>query len=130
MTDTLVRFHGSVACLRGDGPLGLTLRGATGTPPGEPAVLAFSAAAPSQFPDVLVDALIERAAPGRYRIASAEGEWLITARAVHLHLDVALPFYRALPPRRVPLARRLFLTAVLALAGSRAGLALLRALRR
>ena len=67
---------------------------------------------------------------GRYRIVSGERAWLLSARAVHVSREVAIPFYRALPPRAVPLSKRLFWRTVLALAGSRAGLALLRALRR
>jgi len=42
---------------------------------------------------------------------------------------VGAEFYRALPPRPVPLPKRVFWRAVLALAGSGMGLALLRALR-
>jgi hypothetical protein len=49
---------------------------------------------------------------------------------VHLHRDVAPPFYRALPPRPVPPGKRLFWRLVLALAASRAGLSILRSLRR
>jgi hypothetical protein len=70
------------------------------------------------------------AGAGRYRIASPAGDWLINARAVHLHRDVAPPFYRALPPRPVPPGKRLFWRLVLALAASRAGLSILRSLRR
>jgi hypothetical protein len=49
---------------------------------------------------------------------------------VHLHREIAPQFYRAIPPRPAPWAKRVFWRMVLALAASRAGLALLRALRR
>jgi hypothetical protein len=49
---------------------------------------------------------------------------------VHLHRDLAAQFYRAIPPRPAPWAKRVFWRLVLGLAASRAGLALLRALRR
>jgi hypothetical protein len=47
-----------------------------------------------------------------------------------VHRDIAVPFYRAIPPRRVPLVKRIFWRVVLALAATRTGLALLRRLRR
>src|SRR5205807_1789291 len=98
--------------------------------PGERTELAFSAAAPADFPEALEGAVIERVGTHQYRIASAPREWLIEATAVHVHRDIAVPFYRAIPPRRVPLAKRIFWRVVLALAATRTGLALLRRLRR
>jgi hypothetical protein len=130
MPDTLVSFRGPVSCRRGAAPLGLTLIGETSEHPGEPTELAFSASAPADLPEALESALVERVGTHRYRIASPPREWLIEAAAVHLHRDVAAPFYRAIPPRRVPLAKRIFWRVALALAASRPGLALLRRLRR
>ena len=130
MPDPIVSFRGPVSCLRGALPLGLTLVGETPEHPGERTTLAFSAAAPAEFPATVEDALVERVGPNRYRIASAPRDWLIEATAVHLHRDVAAEFYRAIPPRRVPFGKRLFWRVVLALAASRPGLALLRTLRR
>ncbi len=49
---------------------------------------------------------------------------------MHLHREIAAQFYRAIPPRPVPLLKRWFWRVVLALATSRAGLAALRVLRR
>ena len=66
----------------------------------------------------------------RYRVRSAAGAWEISARAVHLHREIAAEFYRAIPPRPVPCIRRALWRIVLTLAASRAGLLLLRALRR
>lgn len=130
MPDPIVSFRGPVSCLRGAAPLGLTLVGETPGHPGERTALAFSAAAPAAFPATLEDAVVDRVGTGQYRVTSAPREWLIAATAVHLHRDVGARFYRAIPPRRVPLTKRLFLRVVLALAASRTGLALLRTLRR
>jgi hypothetical protein len=78
---------------------------------------------------VLADAVVEATAPGMFRIATTAGEWTLAAPAVHVHRDVGVPFYRAIPPRRVPLRKRAFWRLVLILAGSRTGVALLRFLR-
>jgi hypothetical protein len=130
MPEPLATFRGTVACRCAPDVPGLTLRGDTADAPGEETELAFSAAAPAQFPGTLQDAQVQRLSPGRYRISSATREWLIDARAVHLHREIAADFFRAIPPRRVPWRKRLFWRVVLTLAASRAGLALLRMLRR
>ncbi len=130
MPEPLVRFRGAVRCRRAPGPLGLTLIGATPERPGETTALAFSAAAPAGFPDTLEDAVVERLGANQYRIYSPPREWLIAAAAVHLHREIAAQFYRAIPPRPVPPSRRWLWRIVLALAATRAGLAVLRALRR
>ncbi|HXW74433.1 MAG TPA: hypothetical protein VEK10_06435 [Steroidobacteraceae bacterium] len=130
MPEPLATFRGAVSCRCAPDIPGLTLSGDTAEAPGEKTALAFSAAAPAQFPDSLQDARVERQSPGRYRISSATGEWFIDARAVHLHREIAADFYRAIPPRRVPWRKRLFWRLVLTLAASRAGLTLLRMLRR
>ena len=129
MPETLLAFSGTVNCERGAGPLGLTLRGAAGAA-GEAHTLAFSGRAPADLPQTLVAPRVEVLGEGSYRILSGERVWPLAACAVHLSREVAVPFYRALPPRVVPLRKRLFWRTVLALAGSRAGLALLRVLRR
>jgi len=129
MPETLLAFCGTVHCERGEGPLGLVLHGAAGAA-GQAHTLGFSGRAPADLPQALAAPRVEVLGDGRYRIVSAERTWLLSARAVHVSREVAAPFYRALPPRTVPLSKRLFWRTVLALAGSRAGLALLRALRR
>jgi hypothetical protein len=129
MADTLVHFSGEVQCARGAQPLALTLTGRAGAAR-ERATLAFcTATAPAELPATLRDALIECVAADRYRIVSDGQSWLLEARAAHLHFEVA-GFYRAIPPRAVPLLKRLLFSTLLALAGSRAGLVLLRLLRR
>lgn len=131
MPDPLAAFHGPVAVQRESaGALGLTLVGTAGDGAGEPTALAFSGAAPAGLPDALADLNVARAGGAHYRLASASGEWLVEATAAHLHHDVSVDFYRALPPRRVPLVKRCLWAVVLTLAQSRPGLALLAALRR
>jgi hypothetical protein len=129
MAEVLVAFRGPVRAERGPPPLGLTLRGATAAAPQDETVLAFSAAT-AQLPEQLEDARVEALADGHYAVRAGEREWRIAARAVHLTRSVGGEFYRALPPRAVPLGKRLLWRLVLALAASRAGLALLRTLRR
>jgi hypothetical protein len=130
MPELLAAFRGPVSCTRTAGVPALTLSGDSAQAPGVPMALAFSAATLPDLPDTLHDAVIEQLGGGQYRIESAQREWLISARAAHLHREIAAQFYRAIPPRPVPWRKRLFLRAVLALAASRAGLAALRALRR
>jgi hypothetical protein len=130
VAEVLARFAGTVSCERGAPPFGLTLRGATRSHPDEPSTLSFTAPAAVTLPRELPDAEVERLARGEYLIRAGGAEYRLTARGAHLHRDAAAPFYRALPPRPVPAGKRLFWRLVLALAASRAGLALLRALRR
>jgi|GEM_PF-538475 len=113
-----IQFRGWIACRRdGEGPLGLILIGATVDQPGEVAQLAFSAQPPPDFPDALEDACVEELADRRYRIVSGAREWTIEG-AMHLHREVGKAFCKALPPRAVPLRKRLFWWLALRLAGS------------
>lgn len=121
-------FRGAVRCRRDPaGPLEVTLEGLEAG--GEPLTVAFGGATDPGLPDALEDVVVARVGPARYRIAAAARDWQVEAAAVHVHRDIADPFYRALPPRPAPLVRRLVLRFGLRLAGSRAGLAVLRALR-
>jgi hypothetical protein len=130
MPEVLAAFRGPVSCTRSACVPALTLSGASALPASGEMALAFSAASLPDLPDTLQDAVVEQLGRGQYRIVSAAREWLISARAVHLHREIAAEFYRAIPPRPVPWRKRLFWRAVLALAASRAGLAALKALRR
>jgi hypothetical protein len=130
MAEVLASFASPVSCSRAAEVPGLTLRGDTAEAPGEYTTLAFSAAAPADLPAALVDTVVEHLGGAHYRIRTAGREWLIEAPAVHLHREIAAPFYRAIPPRPASWSKRLFFAAVLALAASRAGIAVLRALRR
>jgi hypothetical protein len=129
---TVAAFTGSVRCRREPGgPLGLTLEGrSAGRGGGEKLALAFAAQAPADLPERLEDARVESHAALEYRIVAGGREWRLTARALHLHRNVGTAFYRAIPGRPAPLMRRGLYRVLLALARSRAGLALLRAARR
>lgn len=129
MSEPVARFAGTLSCARGTGALKLTLSGTSADPPAQPLRVGFAAAAPAGLPAVLDDAVVEETAPGIFRIATAAGEWTLPAPAVHVHRDAGVPFYRAIPPRPVPLSKRAFWRLVLMLAGSRTGLTLLRSLR-
>jgi hypothetical protein len=123
----IAAFRGTVRCRRDPaGPLAITLEGFES---GEPLSVAFSGATDPGLPEALEDAVVERLAPTHYRIAAGARDWVIGAAAVHVHRDVSRVLHQALPPRPAPAARRLVLRLALRLAGSRAGLAVLRALR-
>ena len=130
MPERLATFRGVVHCRRAHTVTGLTLSGSTAEAPDEPTALAFSAAAPGGLPDTLQDAVVDHLGDAQYRIGTEQREWLIASPVVHLHREIAAQFYRAIPPRPAPWAKRLFWRVVLALAASRAGLLILRALRR
>jgi len=130
MPERLASFRGRVECHRQDSVPGLTLTGATTTPCAAHTALAFNAAAPADLPATLADVEVEHLGGSEYRIAAAGRSWTLSAPAVHLHSEIAPQFYRAIPPRPVPWRKRMFFRVVLALAASRAGLVLLRALRR
>jgi hypothetical protein len=116
-----MHFEGWISCRRdGEGPLGLILVGRTRDRPEEAVQMAFACAAPADLPDALEDATVERLAPRRYRISSGDRSWTLDAVA-HIHRDIAGPFYKALPPRAVPLRKRVFWHVMLALAANRAG---------
>jgi hypothetical protein len=120
-------FRGAVRCRRDPaGPLGITLEGNDAA---HPLTVAFSGATDPGLPDALEEAVVEQVGLKRYRVTAGGRQWLIEAATVHVHLDPAGAFYQALPPRPAPAVRRLGFRLALRLAGSRAGLAVLRALR-
>lgn len=134
MTDTdsaaplLAAFRGTVACRRSVG--GLILTGGAADSADDILIVTFIAASVPDLPDSLSAATI-RARDGRYyRIMSGSRDWLIEATSVHVHRDIGREFYHAIPPRPVPLKKRLLWRTVLALAGTRAGKRLLSVLRR
>ena|SRR5579864_2550092 len=130
MPEPIATFRGPVSCTRSAGRAGFALAGLTAERPGEPTTLVFPAPAPADLPASLNDALIEQLAAGEYRISGAGGTWRIAAASVEVHREVAAGFYRSVPPRRAPWSRRALWGVALTLAASRAGLALLRRLRR
>jgi hypothetical protein len=121
----VIRFPGWISCrLDGEGSLGLILVGRTADHPEEPVQLAFTGQHPSDIPEALDGATVTRLGPRRYQIASGARSWTIEGVA-HLHREVAVPFYRALPPRPVPWRKRLFWRVLLALAANPLGRRLL-----
>ena len=127
----IAAFRGAVRCVRPEhGPIGLELTGRSADAGGETLTLAFPGSAPADLPAVLEDAVVERLGAARFRLGSGARSWDIAASAVHAHRDVGSGFYRAIPPRRAPFVRRLLLRTALTIAGSRLGLAVVRALRR
>lgn len=127
----VAEFRGSVRCRRPtEGPIGLELTGRTADAYGGELTLAFTGQAPEGLPESIEDAVIEQSGEGGFRLTSGTRVWTVAARAVHAHRDVGGVFYQAIPPRPAPLLRRLLLGTALRISGSRAGLAVLRAVRR
>lgn len=121
-------FRGTVRCRRG--PHALTLIGAAGDPGGGILIVTLTTPATPDVPESLAAARICAIEGQRYRIVSGSGEWIVTASTVHVHRDIGDAFYSAVPPRAVPLRKRLFWRIVLALAGTPAGKRLLLSFRR
>jgi hypothetical protein len=126
----IASFRGAVRCRRETAPPGLTLSGRSADHPDEDVTLGFAGVAGVDLPERLEDVVVESGAPGRFRIAAGARAWVLSASAVHLHREVAGAFYRAIPPRAAPRLRRMLYRVLLGIAGSRVGLAALRALRR
>jgi hypothetical protein len=122
----LIEFRGPVQVHGGCGAATLLLRGREALTPDrgrrEFTELAFAAAQAEALPPVLRDARVFGPAPGsspglgRYRIEAAlEGgaagsiPWSaeVLANSVQLHREAALSFFGAVPPPRLPLARRI-----------------------
>jgi hypothetical protein len=124
-------FAGAVRCDRpADGPIGLELTGRSVEAGGDRLTLAFVGCAPADLPAELKDAAVERTGEAEFEVRSGARAWRIAASAVHAHRDVGEAFYRVITPRRPPFMRRLLLRTAIAIAGSRFGLFLVRALRR
>ncbi|HVY80892.1 MAG TPA: hypothetical protein VG994_07925 [Steroidobacteraceae bacterium] len=122
----IVRFSGWISCRRdGEGPLGLILVGRTKDRPDEAVQMAFACPAPVDLPDALEEARVERLGTRQYRLSSGDRSWILDGVA-HVHREVASAFYKAVPPRPVPLRKRLFWRVMLGFAGTAAGRWLLR----
>jgi hypothetical protein len=115
-TAEALRFRDWSACRRdGEGPLGLIVLGSTVERPGEVVQLAFAGRAPADLPDALENATVERLTERRYRISSGARQWMIDGVA-HVHREIGKAFYQAVPPRLVPLRKRVFWRVALTLA--------------
>lgn len=130
MSEPRYVFAGPVLCQRAAVPFALTLSGSAVAPAAGSLTLTFSGRVPDDLPATLSGAGVEPAGAAGYRITSGTREWRVTGGSLSAAREVAAAFYRALPPRPVPAAKRFFWRLVLALAASRAGLVLLRTLRR
>jgi hypothetical protein len=126
----IASFKGTVRSRHdSQGALGLMLSG-TDAQEDEAVCLAFTTSTPpGDLPPALQDPVVEQLSQERFRIHTSLREWLIEARAVHVHREVAAALAAAIPPRVPPLSRRLFWRLILGVAGNPLGLFLLRRLR-
>lgn len=127
---SLIQFGGGVSCRWEGAPPVLTLAGRSADFPEEIASMMFYGAATENLPEALEDVVVQQIGAGVYRVCSGEQGWPISARSVHLHRDIAAAFYQAIPPRPVPLGKRIFWRVVLTLVSHPFGKKLLLALRR
>ena len=126
MSDTVASFSGRVECRRqAGGPLGLTLVGHSADRRGDSCQLSFQGESPSDLPPYLDDVTVRRLEAGRYLLAGSGREWTVEARHAYWQRDVSPAFYRAIPPRVPPFARRLFFRLLLTLAATSFGRALI-----
>lgn len=88
---------------------------------GERVYLTLVATAPADLPARIEDGVVELLEGGRCRVSMPGREWHLDSRHAFVHRDACDPFYAALPPRRVPLAKRALFRLVLAAAGTRIG---------
>ena len=134
MTDTAhpespaAAFRGAVTCRRS--PHALTLIGAAADSAADVLILTFITPAAPALPDSLAAATVRALDERHYRISSGPEDWVVETTSLHVHRDVGAAFYRAIPPRRPPLQKRLFWRMVLAIAGTRTGKSVLLSLRR
>lgn len=124
----LATFRGAVSCSRTSNAL--TLAGSAADCADDRFILTFITPSNPAIPDSLTAASVQAIDARHYRISSAAGDLVVAASSVHLHRDIGRAFYRAIPPRPVPLWKRLLLRLVLWLAGTGAGKRVLASLRR
>lgn len=120
-------FRGAVSCSRTANAL--ILSGAAADSADDRLILTFVSASIPEIPQSLTAASVHAVGESHYRIASGSGDLFVEATSLHVHRDIGRAFYRAIPPRRVPLKKRLFWRTVLWLAGSSAGKRVLSSLR-
>lgn len=124
----LAAFQGSVTCRRARNALILT--GSAADCAGDILILTFIAPTVPDLPEHLAAATVRALGGQGYGITSASGDWIVAAASAHVHRDIGGAFYRAVPPRPTPLAKRLLWRVLLALAATRAGKRLLVSFRR
>ena len=134
MTDTdptislLAAFRGTVTCSRTAGSL--ILSGAAADSADDRLIVTLVSPSIADIHGPLTAVILTAAGEHRYRISSGSGDLIVEATSLHVHRDIGRAFYRAVPPRPVPLTKRLFWSLVLWLAGSRTGKQILASLRR
>jgi len=121
-------FRGAVTCSRTAGAL--TLSGAAADSADDRLMLTLISSSIPDIPDSLTAVILTAVGEHRYRIASASRDLVVEATSLHVHRDIGRAFYRAVPPRPVPLRKRFFWLVVLWLAASRTGKHVLSTLRR
>ena len=124
----LAVFRGPVLCRRFANVL--TLAGAAADSAEDDLILSFIVRDFPALPESLTAPVVVALDAHRYRIVSLGRDWIIEATSLHVHRDIGNTFYRAIPQRPAPLAKRFFWRLILALAGSRAGKRLLLSIRR
>jgi hypothetical protein len=125
---TLATFRGAVSCARSANTL--TLSGADADCADDRLILTFVSSSLPDVPDVLRGASVRAMDARHYRITSPSRDFDIETSSLHLHRDIGRAFYRAIPPRRVPLKKRIFWRVVLWFAGTAAGKRVLASRRR
>ncbi len=114
-----MRFTGRVECRRTSGAATLTLIGLDAA--GDRVHLSLLGDVPADLPGRLDAASVDCVEAQRFRIVADGRSWTVAAPRAYLHHDLSEVFYRAVPPRAVPLAKRLFWRIVLSAAASRFG---------
>jgi len=122
----VIGFNGKVELRRNtSSPLGLTLVGKSADHPSEAAYVSFVMSPPSDLPRELENVSVHRIDAAHYRLTSGGQSWLLSATGVHVHRDVSEAFYKAVPPRPVPLSKRLMWRIIVGLADTPIGRALI-----
>ncbi|HVS77102.1 MAG TPA: hypothetical protein VHE11_09220 [Steroidobacteraceae bacterium] len=124
----LAAYRGAVRIRRAASSL--TLSGSAADSPHEILLLTFIDPECADLPDSLTAATVRALEQHRYRISSASGDWTLEATSLHIHRDIGIDFYSAIPPRPAPLKKRLFWRVVLTLAATHTGKRLLLSLRQ
>jgi hypothetical protein len=125
-TEPVISFRGKVELRRNaSSPLGLTLVGKSADHTNEMAYASFVMKPPVDLPRELNDVLVHRIDAGHFQLTSSDREWLFSATGMHVHRDVSEAFYKAVPPRPVPLSKRLMWRIIVGLADTPIGRALI-----
>jgi hypothetical protein len=88
---------------------------------GERTYVTLAVPAPEDLPPRIDGGAVDLLEGGQCRVSMPGRSWQLDSRQPLVHRDVSGPFYAALPPRRVPVAKRMLYGLMLAVAGSPAG---------